>query len=240
MAALARFAVSAERRAAARAARRGVLLLTAGLAALAVAGLIVFPPGIGTRPTLTGASLVLLLVSGLLALRIWRVVVVADRWVGADGAVLEFTDEGIVVADDVRVPWAAVSGVWGQDRGAPLRARADRRMIGGPGRVMLRAGVSTGELTIGVTDVSAVTDPAGRVHRFGRLPGGQIPGRIEIPFGAWFGSRELADAVAAARAVLPPDVPARLTDGVMDYAAAWAGTADDAATIRRREATRTG
>lgn len=230
--------VPPERRAAARSARRGMLILAGALAVLAVAGLVVFPPGIGTRATLTGASLVLLLVSALLAVRIWRVAVVADRWVGHDGSMLELTPEGLVAGGDVHVPWASVSGVWAQDRGAALRARADRRLIGGPGRVMLRAGVSTGELTIGVTDVATIADPARRVHRFTRLPGGQTPGRIEIPLGAWFGSRELADAVAVARTALPPDVPARLTDGVMDYAAAWAGAADDVATIRRREASR--
>lgn len=233
-----RLIVSGERRAAARAARRGVLVLAGALAALAIAGLVVFPPGLGTRATLTGAGLVLLVLSALLALRMWRIIVVAERWVGTDGSVLELTPDGLVAGGDVRVPWASVSGVWAQDRGAALRARADRRVIGGPGRVLLRAGTSTGELTIGVTDVATITDPAGRVRRFARLPGGQTPGRIEIPLGAWFGSQDLADAVAAARAVLPSEVPVRLTDGVMDYAAAWAGTADDVATIRRREAAR--
>jgi hypothetical protein len=235
---LPRFLVSPQRRAAARSARRGVVLLAGALAVLAVVGLVVFPPGIGTRATLTGASLVLLVLSALLALRIWRVAVVADRWVGSGGRVLEFTDDGLIAAGDVWVPWDSVSGVWAQDRGAALRARADRRVIGGPGRVLLRAGVSTGELTIGVTDVATITDPARRVRRFARLPGGQTPGRIEIPLGAWFGTDELAAAVSAARAVLPAEVPARLTDGVTDYAAAWAGTADDVATIRRREASR--
>lgn len=236
---LVRFVVSAERRADARRARRTVYLVAAVLAVLAVAGLIVFPPGSGTRLTLTGAAIVLLVLAALLSVRVLRVAAKADRLVAADGSMLTIAPTEVTVAGDTRIPWAAVSGVWAIDRAPELRRRAGRSVFGLPGRVMLRAGVDTADITIGIADTAVIHDPAARVRRFRALPSGLVPGRIEVPFGAQFGTEELSQALAAFRRALPADVPVRLASGEFDYAGTWAATADDVATIRANEASRT-
>ena len=236
---LVRFVVSAERRADARRARRTGYLVAAVLAVLAVAGLVVFPPGSGTRLTLTGAAIVLLVLAALLSVRVLRVAAKADRLVAADGSMLTIAPTEVTVAGDTRIPWAAVSGVWAIDRAPELRRRAGRSVFGLPGRVMLRAGVDTADITIGIADTAVIHDPAARVRRFRALPSGLVPGRIEVPFGAQFGTEELSQALAAFRRALPADVPVRLASGEFDYAGAWAATADDVATIRANEASRT-
>ena len=233
------FVVSPERRADARRARRSAIILAAVFGALAAVALIVFPPGPGTRVTLTGGAIVLLILAVLLVLRVLRVAAKADRFVAADGSMLVIGATGVTVAGDTHIPWGAVSGVWAIDRGAALRQRASRSVFGAPGRIMLRAGVNTADITIGITDTTAVHDPATRVRRFRALPSGLIPGRLELPFGTQFGTEELNHALAAFRRALPADVPVRLTTGEFDYAGAWAGTADDVAKIRADEASRT-
>ena len=234
-----RFIVSPARRADARRARRTVSLVAAVLTVLAVAGLVVFPPGSGTRLTLTGAAIVLLVLAALLALRVLRVAVKADRLVAADGSMLTIAATEVTVAGDTRIPWAAVSGVWAIDRAVELRRRAGRGLFGVPGRLMLRAGVDTADITIGIADTTGIHDPAARVRRFRALPSGLVPGRLEVPFGAQFGTDELSQALAAFRRALPDDVPVRLAAGEFDYAAAWAATADDVSKIRANEASRT-
>lgn len=236
---LVRFVVSPERRADARRARRTVYLVAAVLAVLAVAGLVVFPPGSGTRLTLTGVAIVLLILAALLAVRVLRLAAKADRLVAADGTMLTIAPTEVTVAGDTRIPWAAVSGVWAIDRAVGLRRRAGGGLFGLPGRLMLRAGVDTADITIGVADTSVIHDPAARVRRFRALPSGLVPGRIEVPFGAQFGTDELSQALAAFRRALPADVPVRLTSGEFDYAGAWAATADEVAKIRANEASRT-
>lgn len=237
--ALVRFVVSPERRADARRARRTVYLVAAVLALLAVAGLVVFPPGAGTRLTLTGAAMVLLVLAALLAVRVLRVAAKADRLVAADGSMLTIAPTEVTVGGDTRIPWAAVSGVWAIDRAAELRRRAGRSVFGLPGRLMLRAGVDTADITIGIADTAVIHDPASRVRRFRALPSGLVPGRIEVAFGSQFGTEELSQALAAFRRALPADVPVRLASGEFDYAGAWAATADDVTTIRANEASRT-
>lgn len=233
------FAVSPERRADARRARTIVIGVAVGLLLLAAAALIFFPPGTGTRASLSFASIILVVLAVLLVVRILLIARKADRFVAADGTMLWIDQTGITVAGDVRIPVGAVSGVWGVDRAPALRQRAATAFFGAPGRVMLRAGVNTADITIGIVDVSAVTDPGGVVKRFRALPSGLVPGRLEIPFGAQFDTPDLHAALRAFRAVLPLEVPVRLSSGAFDYAAAWAGTADDVETIRRAEASRT-
>lgn len=233
------FTVTPERRAAASRARATVLFVAAGLVVLAVVALLAFPPGTGTRASLSFASILLLVLAGLVALRLVLVARKADRFVAPDGAVLWIDRTGITVAGDIRIPLGAVSGAWGVDRGPVLRQRAANSFFGAPGRVMLRAGVNTADITIGITDVRAIEDPSGRVKRFRALPSGLVPGRVEIPFGAQFDTPELHAALRALRAALPLEVPVRLSADAFDYAAAWAGTADDVAAIRRAEASRT-
>ena len=237
--ALVRFVVSPERRDDARRARRAVYTVAAVLAVLAVAGLVVFPPGSGTRLTLTGGAIVLLVLAVLLAVRVLRVASKADRLVAVDGSMLTIAATEVTVAGDTRIPWAAVSGVWAVDRAVELRRRAGRGLFGLPGRLMLRAGVDTADITIGIADTTVIQDPAARVRRFRALPSGLVPGRIEVPLGAQFGTGDLSQALAAFRRALPDDVPVRLASGDFDYAAAWAATADDVATIRANEASRT-
>lgn len=233
------FSVTPERRAAARRARATVLWVAVALVALAAVALIVFPPGTGTRASLSFASILLVVLAALLVVRILLVARKADRLVAADGTMLRIDPSAVTVAGDLRIPLEVVSGAWGVDRGPALRARAATAFFGGPGRVMLRAGVDTADITIGVSDVSAVSDPAGRLTRFRPLPSGVVPGRIEIAFGAQFDTPDLHAALRMLRATLPAETPVRFSSGPLDYAAAWAGTADDVETIRRAEASRT-
>lgn len=232
------FVATPQRRQAAQRARRTVLIIAIVLFVGAIAALIAFPPGTGTRLTLTGASLVLAVLAVLMMLRIGRVAAKADLAVAADGEMLRVEAGGIRVRGDVLIPWQNVSGVWASDRGVELRRRAATALLGAPGRVMLRAGVNTADVTIGIVDTAAVAGSLRLLKRFSPVEGGLTPGRIELPFGAWFDSDDLARLLHEVRAALPAEVPVRLTEGVMDYAAAWAGTADSVATIRTRESSR--
>lgn len=229
------YRVTPERSRQARRARIGVVACSFSLLAIATTAWIAFPPGPGTRGTLSIATVILAALSLLLALRIAFVKRKADRFVASDGAMLELDAQGIMIAGDTSIPWHAVSGAWALDLGPDLRRRAARTVFGAPGRVMLKAGINTASLTIGITDAQAVHDPARRIHRFRALRSGLVPARIEVPFGSQFGTEELQDLVGVLRAALPAHVPARIATGTLDYAAAWAGTADDAETIRARE-----
>lgn len=231
------FRVSPERRADAKRARITVVLISLGLFFLSLLPWVFFGGG-QTRLSLGYAALILSALSLLLLLRIALISRKADRFVAADGSMLRIAQEGIIVAGDTFIPWPAVSGVWALDSAPGLRARAARSVTGAPGRVMLRAGTNTANMTIGIADVSRLEDPAQRAHRFRKLSSGLTRGRIEIPFGSQFVTEQLHEAIGVFRRVLPPEIPARLADGALDYSAAWAGTADDAQTIREREASR--
>lgn len=232
------FLVTPERRRQARRARRLVVLVCAALIALAIVAWVLFPPGPSTRFTLSLAAVLLVVLAVLLLLRLWGIVRKAERYVATDGMMLQLSTQGIGIAGDTTIPWHAVSGIWAFDSAPALRERAQRTVFGAPGRVMLRAGVNTANVTFGVVDVAAVIDPARRIRRFRALPSGLTPGRLELPFGSQFDTAQLHEVLAVARSVLPPEVPVRLADGVMDYAAAWSGVSDDVATIREREAQR--
>lgn len=232
------YRVSAERRQRAVRARRTIAIVSLSLIALAVLAWVVFPPGEGTRVSLSYSTIVLAILAVLMLLRLVLLSRKADRFVASDGAVLQLSPQGILVAGDTLIPWRAVSGVWALDSAPALRARASGKVFGAPGRAMLEAGVNTANLTFGVVDVAQASDPSGRIRGFRALPSGVVPGRLELPFGSQFGTAELHDALTAMRAALPVEVPVRLADGAMDYAAAWSGVADDVAEIRRREAER--
>lgn len=232
------YRVSAERRRRAVRARRTVTVVSLALIALAVLAWVFFPPGEGTRVSLSSAAIVLAILAVLLLLRLVLLSRKADRFVAADGAMLQLSPQGIQIAGDTHLPWQSVSGVWALDSAPKLRARASSTVFGAPGRIMLDAGVNTANLTFGVIDIAQASDPAGRIHSFRALPSGTVPGRLELPFGSQFGTAELHDALTAMRAAMPAEVPVRLADGAMDYAAAWSGVADDVAEIRRRETER--
>ena len=232
----ARFAVTATRRAKARVARRGIVIGSSIVIALATLAWIAFPPGEATRTTLAWAITALAIISALLIVRIALMAKKADRLIGPAGTVLEISPEGIVVAGDLHIPLSAVSGVWAVDRRPELRVRADKSVTGAPGRVMLAAGANTADIAIGVLDAAAAHDSSGRLTRFRQLPSGATPARVEIPFGSQFDTQELHEALRTFRAALPATVPVRLATGAMDYAAAWAGTADAPETIAQREA----
>lgn len=225
------YRVTTERRAEAAKARRSVMLVSGIFLALAVFAWVVFPPGEGTRLSLTYLTAVLAALSLLLLLRLWLIVRKANRFVSPEGSMLRLAPEGVYVTGDTFIPWQMVSGVWTHDTGPQLRASK-----GLAKRSMIRAGVNTANITIGIVDVAQISDPAGRVKRFATLPSGLTPGRLEFPFGTQFATPELTDAFAVFRWALPPEVPVRFATGVMDYAEAWAGTSDDVAKIREREA----
>ncbi|MGO3147305.1 MAG: hypothetical protein ACTIJ6_06475 [Leucobacter sp.] len=229
------YRVSPERRAEAMRARRGIAILSFALLALSLLPWMVFTPARIGRPSLAYAALVLTVLSILLLIRLWRIARKADKFVAPDGLMLQFTQEGITIAGTTCIPWHAISGVWALDSTPALRARAQSTVFGTPGRALLQAGMNTANVTIGVADTSIITDPAGHVRTFHAVRSGLVPGRIEFPFGSQFGTEELHDAFATLRVVLPTEVPVRLTTGAFDYAAAWAGTEDDVATIRERE-----
>lgn len=235
---IADFRVTPERRREARRARLQIVTAAVMLLALAAVAWLVFPPGGDTRPTLSYAAVVLAILAVLLLLRMWLISRKAERFVSADGAMLRLDLHGILLAGDTQIPWHAVSGIWAFDSATELRARARHTVFGAPGRLMLRAGVNTANITFGVTDARAVADPRARLRRFRPTEAGLIPGRIELPFGSQFDTARLHEALDYARAILPADVAVRLADGVMDYAAAWSGTNDDIDTIRVREAQR--
>lgn len=225
------YRVTDQRRAEATKARRTVILLASGFLALAVFAWIVFPPGEGTRSTLTYSTAVLAVLGVFVLIRIWLIARKANKFVSPEGSMLRLAPEGAYVAGDTFVPWNMVSGVWTHDTGAQQRASN-----GIAKRTMLSAGINTANLTIGIVDVAQITDPAGRVKKFATLPSGLTPGRLEFPFGSQFATPELHDVMAVFRWALPAEVPVRFATGVMDYAEAWAGTADDVEKIREREA----
>lgn len=233
------FLVSGERLAEARRARLTVVCVAIALLVLAGLALVLFSPGAGTRFSLSAGSIVLAVLAVLLLVRIALIARKASSGVGADGSVLRLSPEGVTVSGDAFVPWHALSGAWALDSAPALRARAEKTVFGLPGRIMLRAGTNTASITLGILDVALVRDPATRATRFATLPSGATPARIELAFGSYFGTAELHEAFAAMRAALPPEVPVRLCSGALDYAAAWAGTADDVETIRQREASQT-
>ncbi|MFC5338661.1 hypothetical protein [Leucobacter denitrificans] len=230
------FRVTPERRAEAKRARRNVAIVAIVLLALSFLPWLLWGPHGIARPSLRYAAIVLSVLAVLTLIRVWRIVRKAERFVGPDGAVLEITSSSITVAGDTVIPLTAVSGVWALDSAPALRARAQHTLFGAPGRAMLSAGVNTANITIGITDCAAISDPSSRVKRFRTLASGNTPGRIEFPFGSQFGTEELQDAFAVMKSLLPVEVPVRLATGALDYAAAWAGTADDVTTIREREA----
>lgn len=227
------YRVSAERRATARRARRTVMIVALALLALSLLPWLLFD---STRLSLGFSALVLTVLSVLLLLRLWRIIRKAEKFVAPDGSMLAFTQDGLTVTGDTTIPWDVVSGVWALDSAPALRARAEHTAFGAPGRVMLAAGVNTANVTIGVSDVSRVADPLGRVRKFRSVTSGLVPGRIEVPFGTQFGTAELHEMIAVLKLILPTEVPVRLATGALDYAEAWAGTADDVSTIREREA----
>ena len=229
------FRVSAARLTDAARARRSVRIAAAAMIALAAAAWVIFPPGDGTRITLTLASALLAFVAVGLILRVRRIQRKSERFLGAEGEFLAISPETVTVGGGTIIPADAISGVWAADRGAELRERTRRTIFGLPGRTMLRAGVNTADVTIGISDAERVIDGAALLTRFRAHPGGERPARIEIPFGSFLDSSELQRALRAARSCLPADVPVRLTDGVMDYSTAWAGTADPVDVIRARE-----
>ena len=233
------FRVTAERLAEARRARLTVVCTAIVLLVLAGLALVLFPPGAGTRFSLSAASIVLAVLAVLLLVRIALIAKKANSCVAADGSVLRLSPEGVTVSGDAFVPWHALSGAWALNSAPALRARAERTVFGLPGRIMLRAGTNTASITLGVADVGLVRDPAARATRFATLPSGATPARLELAFGSHFGTAELREAVSAMRAALPAEVPVRLCNGALDYAAAWAGTSDDVETIRQREASQT-
>lgn len=230
------YRVGPERGAITRRARRSVVFVALCLLVLSLLPWVFFQPGPGVRPSLGYAALVLTVLALLLLLRIFFITRKADRFLAPDGAMLRLDPAGITISGDTFIPWQAVSGAWTYDTGDQLRARAKHPLFGVPGGAMLKAGVNTANITFGITDVALVSDPSLRVKRFKTLPSGATPGRIEFPFGSQFTSDELRDAFAVLRWALPAEVPARFATGVLDYAAAWAGTGDDVAAIRKRDA----
>lgn len=223
--------VGTERRGEARRARITVLVIAGVCLVLAGFALLAFPTGGGTRTSLTVGAIVLAVAAALAALRLWRIARKADRLLGASGELLAFTPDGVTVAGDVRLPWDAISGVWALDRGAKFRAQVQRKgPLGALSRLMDRAGTNTIDLTIGVSDTTRIADPRGLVTRHAH-----DRGRVELPFGAWSGREELAVVMQALADGLQHGARVRYCTGPMDYASAWAGTADDAATIARRE-----
>ncbi len=233
------FAAAAERRADAGRARRTTTIWTAGLALVAVAAFVLFPPWAATtRGSLSWAALILLVLGVLVFVRVRRIAAKADRLLGADGELLAVGTESIIVGDTVRIPLGDISGVWAQDRGPSLRLQASRGISGFTGRILLRAGLNTADLVVGIVDVRGATDPESRVHRFRPTPDGVVPGRIELPFGSWFGSAELHRALTTLRSLLPAEVPVRIAADAMDYAAVWADTARPVDEIRARETRR--
>lgn len=213
--------VTAEQRAAARGARAAVLTVIGACLLLAVFALAVFPAGEGTRASLTVGAITLAALAAPTGLRLWRIVRKADRLLGAAGELLAITQDGVTVAGDVRVPWGAISGAWALDRGERFRAQGLRPgFIGALQRLMDRAGTSTIDLTIGIADTRLIADPRGLVTRHAAHRG-----RIELAFGAWHGVDELAVVMQALAQGLTGRA-VRYCDGVLDYAAAWAGTAD--------------
>lgn len=230
------YRVTPERRADARRARRGIVIVALVLLAISVLPWLVFTPQRISRPSLGYAAIVLTVLAVLLLVRLWRIVRKAEQFVASDGTMLTFTQAGLMIAGDTTIPWDAVSGVWALDSAPALRERAQHTVFGAPGRAMLRAGVNSANITIGISDTSRISDPHTRVRTFRAVGSGLVPGRIEVPFGTQFGTAELHEAIAVLKLILPIEVPVRLTDGAIDYAGAWAGTADDVATIREREA----
>jgi len=215
--------VAAGRRAAARWARVTVLVVIGACSVLAVFALSVVPAGEqSTRAPLKAGAIALAALAALAGLRLWRVVWRADRLLGAAGELLAITQDGVAVAGDVRVPWDAISGVWALDRGERFRAQVQRPgLIGVLPRLMDRAGTSTIDLTIGIADTRLTADPRCLLTRHGAHRG-----RIELAFGAWHGVDELAMVMQALAEGLTGSATVRYCDGVLDYAAAWAGTAD--------------
>lgn len=230
------YRVSPARRAEARQARRGIVIVALVLLAISALPWLVFTPQGISRPSLGYAAIVLAVLAVLLLVRLWRIVRKAEQFVASDGTMLAFADAGMTIAGDTTIPWDAVSGAWALDSAPALRERAQHTVFGAPGRAMLRAGVNSANLTIGVSDTSRISDPRARVRTFRAVSSELIPGRIEVPFGTQFGTAELHEVIAVLKLILPVEVPVRLTDGALDYAEAWAGTADDVATIRDREA----
>lgn len=230
------YRVTPERRADAGRARTTIMLVAAGVLVLSLLPWLFVIAGSGINIRLAYSALVLTALALLLILRVLLIVRKADRFVASDGSMLRLAQEGITVAGDTFIPWQAVSGVWALDSAPALRARAANSVTGLPGRLMLRAGTNTANVTIGIVEASWVVDPAQRLKRFTTLSNGCTPARLEFPFGSRFGTEELHDAFGVLRWALPAEVPVRLATGAMDYASAWAGTADDVATIREREA----
>lgn len=231
------YRVTPARREDAKRARVAIFTVSGVLLGLSLLPWLLFLPGVGVRPRLAYSALILTVLAIFLIIRVVLIARKAERFVAPDGAMLRLGPEGITVAGDTVIPWQAVSGVWALDSAPALRARAQSTVFGAPGRLMLRAGTNTANVTIGVVEATWVHDPAQRLHRFKQQPSGYTPARLEFPFGSQFGTEELHDAFSVLRWALPPEVPVRLASGAFDYAGAWAGTADDVATIRAREAT---
>ncbi len=223
--------VSESQRADARRARVTVLVIVAACLALAVFALVAFPPGDGTRGSLTVVSILLAGLGVLAALRLLLIRRKADRLLTPSGNIIAMSARGVVASGDVLIPWQAISGVWAHDRGASFRAQGRRRgPFGALSRLMARAGTSTIDLTIGISDTTRIDDPHSLVtrHREQR-------GRLEIPFGSWHGPDELARVMQGFANGLQGAAPVRYCSGPMDYGAVWAGTADGPDAIAKRE-----
>lgn len=195
------------------------MVLIAVLLALAIVALVWNPEGSRikfTAPILAALAL-------LLALRVFLIHRKAMRFVAPDGAVLEFTNSHLIIGGRIAIPWHQVSRVLSYD--GVHKIENSRNIANG---IMRDIGLNFIELAFYVGDRRVINDPRHEVKGFDGGDG-PAPGRIEVPFGAWFDSEQLRQTLAIIRAQLHPNVPMEHFAEPLDYAAKWVGLNDDEA-----------
>ena len=226
---------SATRLAHMRSAWRTLLIAALGLGALAAVSLLVFPPGVADRASLTIAGVILLVLALVLLVRLLLIRRAANRSYGPRGEVLVITPSALILAGDVVIPYEQVTGVFAKDDSATLLRKSSARVLGAGGRALMSAGLSGIDLVVGVRDGAAIRraartpSAAALVHIYPS----RTAGSITIAFGATQDSTALRGAMSLLADRLEPGAPVRTLTGTFDLALAVAAFAEPETVIEK-------
>ena len=220
-----------------RSTSRTLLIAAVALGSLAALSLILFPPGVAARASLTIAGVILLVLSVLLILRVLLIRRAAGRSHGPQGEVLAITPGGLILSGDIFIPYEEITGVFAKDDTAVLLRKSSARVLGAGGRMLLRAGLSGIDIVVGVRDGAAIRHAArtpaaaARVHIYP----GKAAGSVTIAFGATQDTAALRAAMSLLAARLEPGAPVRVLTGAFDLALAVAAFSEPETVIQKTQ-----